>query len=144
MPCAAIPDSAVGSNFLMKLDVRTLPTGYKLTTENPRDVRVTRGKVVKLNFGATINHEVRLDITGKAFIGDSLDLSDKWISGIDKLLAVLAKQHSSLKIAYHQKGEDPDLAAARVAAIEETIATAWKMGKGKYKLVTTTSVGEGK
>ena len=144
VPCAAIPDSAVGSNFLMKLDVRTLPTGYKLTTENPRDVRVTRGKVVKLNFGATINHEVRLDITGKAFIGDSLDLSDKWISGIDKLLAVLAKQHSSLKIAYHQKGEDPDLAAARVAAIEETIATAWKMGKGKYKLVTTTSVGEGK
>ena len=144
VPCAAIPDSAVGSNFLMKLDVRTLPTGYKLTTENPRDVRVTRGKVVKLNFGATINHEVRLDITGKAFIGDSLDLSDKWLSGIDQLLGLLAKQHSSLKIAYHKNGEDPDLAAARVAAMEETITTAWKMGKHKYKLVATTSVEDGK
>ena len=144
VPCAAIPDSAVGSNFLMKLDVRTLPTGYKLTTENPRDVRVTRGKVVKLNFGATINHEVRLDITGKAFIGNSLDLSDKWISGIDKLLAVLAKQRSSLKIVYHQGGENSDLAAARVAAMEETIAAAWKANKGKYKLVITTSVEEGK
>ena len=144
VPCAAIPDSAVGSNFLMKLDVRTLPTGYKLTTENPRDVRVTRGKVVKLNFGATINHEVRLDMTGKAFIGDSLDLSDKWLSGIDQLLGLLEKQHSSLKIAYHKNGEDPNLAAARVAAMQETITTAWTMGKHKYKLVTTTSVEEGK
>ena len=144
VPCAAIPDSAIGSNFLMKLDVRTLPTGYRLTTENPRDVRVTRGKVVKLNFGATINHEVRLDITGKAFNGDSLDLTDKWIGGTDQLLAVLAQQRSSLKIVYHQNGEDADLAAARVAAVQETIATAWKMGQGKYKLVIATSVGIGK
>ncbi len=144
VPCAAIPDAAVGSNFLMKLDVRTLPTGYKLTTENPRDVRVTRGKVVKLNFGATANHEVRLDIAGKAFIGGSLDLSDKWLSGIDRLIAILAKQRSTLKIVYHTSGENPDLANARVAAMEETITTAWTMGKHKYKLVTTTGVEEGK
>ncbi len=144
VPCAAIPDAAIGSNFLMKLDVRTLPTGYKLTTENPRDVRVTRGKVVKLNFGATINHEVRLDITGKAFLGGSVDLTEKWIDGIDKLIAILASQRSTLKIVYHQGGDDLDLANARVSAIEETIVTAWQMSHGTYKLVTTTSVEEGK
>ena len=144
VPCAAIPDAAIGSNFLMKLDVRTLPTGYKLTTENPRDVRVTRGKVVKLNFGATINHEVRLDITGKAFVGGSLDLTEKWIGGIDKLIAILASQRCTLKIVYHQGGEDAGLANERVSTIEETIATAWQMSHGTYKLVTTTSVEEGK
>ena len=52
VPCAAIPDAAIGSNFLLKLDPRTLPTGYQVTSENPRDVRVTRGKVTVLNFGA--------------------------------------------------------------------------------------------
>ncbi len=144
IPCAAIPDAAIGSNFLLKLDVRTLPTGYKLTTENPRDVRVTRGKVVKLNFGATINHEVRLDITSKAFVGGSVDLTEKWISGIDKLIAILASQRSTLKIVYHQGSENADLANERVSAIEETISTAWQMSHGTYKLVTTTSVEEGK
>ncbi|MDE2446046.1 MAG: DUF11 domain-containing protein, partial [Alphaproteobacteria bacterium] len=144
VPCAAIPDSAIGSNFVMKLDVRTLPTGYKLTTENPRDVRVTRGKVVKLNFGATINHDVRVDVTGKAFNPDSLELTDQWIGGIDKLLAVLAKQRSSLKLVYHQGGEMADLAQARVTALSDVISAAWKANGGTYKLVITTSVEEGK
>ena len=33
--CAAVPDEERGSNFILKLDDRTLPTGYRLTTENP-------------------------------------------------------------------------------------------------------------
>ena len=52
IPCADIPDADIGTNFIVKLDPRTLPTGYALTTENPRKVRLTRGKMVKLNFGA--------------------------------------------------------------------------------------------
>lgn len=143
VPCGAIPDAAIGSNFLMKLDVRTLPTGYKLTTENPRDVRVTRGKVVKLNFGATINHEVRIDITGKAFVGSTLDLTENWIGGVDKVLEVLSKKHATLKIIYNLKGEDPELARARAAAIAETISAAWQADQDKYELVITTSVEGG-
>ena len=143
VPCGAIPDAAIGSNFLMKLDVRTLPTGYKLTTENPRDVRVTRGKVVKLNFGAAINHEVRIDITGKAFVGSTLDLTENWIGGVDKVLDVLSKEHATLKIIYKLKGEDPELARARAAAIAETINAAWQADQDKYELVITTSIEGG-
>ena len=143
VPCGAIPDAAIGSNFLMKLDVRTLPTGYKLTTENPRDVRVTRGKVVKLNFGASINHEVRIDITGKAFVGSTLDLTENWIGGVDKVLDVLSKEHATLKIIYKLKGEDPELARARAAAIAETINAAWQADQDKYELVITTSIEGG-
>ncbi|MDO8991055.1 MAG: SdrD B-like domain-containing protein, partial [Sideroxyarcus sp.] len=43
--CAMVPNELRGSNFLMKLDERTLPTGFRVTTENPRDVRLTRGKI---------------------------------------------------------------------------------------------------
>lgn len=32
VPCAALP-ADIGSNFMLKLDTRTLPTGYRLTTE---------------------------------------------------------------------------------------------------------------
>jgi uncharacterized repeat protein (TIGR01451 family) len=143
VPCGAIPDAAIGSNFLMKLDTRTLPTGYKLTTENPRDVRVTRGKVVKLNFGAAINHEVRIDITGKAFVGSTLDLTEDWTRGVDKVLDVLSKQHATLKIVYRLKGEDAELARSRAAAIAETIDAAWQADQDKYKLVITTSIEGG-
>ena len=52
--CADIPDGDRGSNFILKVDVRSLPTGYRLTTENPGLVRLTSGKLAKLNFGASI------------------------------------------------------------------------------------------
>jgi uncharacterized repeat protein (TIGR01451 family) len=144
VPCAAIPDASIGSNYLLKLDVRTLPTGYKLTTENPRDVRVTRGKVVKLNFGASILREVRVDVTGKAFDSGTTDLTLKWAKGIDQLLNVLSKNRSTLKIVYHRGGEPEELALARVTAVEDTVNFAWKSGNGAYHLVTTTSVEDGK
>ena len=144
VPCAAIPDASIGSNYLLKLDVRTLPTGYKLTTENPRDVRVTRGKVVKLNFGASILREVRVDVTGKAFDEGTTDLTVKWAKGIDQLMRVLAKQRSTLKIIYHRSSEDRSLAQERVAAVEDTVNFAWTNGKGAYPLVTSTTVEDGK
>ncbi len=33
--CAVVPDEDRGSNFILKLDDRTLPTGYRVTGENP-------------------------------------------------------------------------------------------------------------
>jgi large repetitive protein len=60
--CAAVPEEDRGSNFILKLDERSLPTGYRLTTENPRVQRATRGKMLRYNFGATIHRVVRIDI----------------------------------------------------------------------------------
>ncbi len=62
IPCAMIADSENGSNFLLKADVRTLPLGFATTTENPRVVRATRGKFVKLNFGAAFRPKLRIDL----------------------------------------------------------------------------------
>jgi uncharacterized repeat protein (TIGR01451 family) len=49
--CAAVPDARIGSNFVLKLDPRTLPLGWEPTTDNPRSIRLTRGKMGELNFG---------------------------------------------------------------------------------------------
>jgi uncharacterized repeat protein (TIGR01451 family) len=51
--CIAVPDEARGSNAVLKLDPHTLPLGYEVTSENPRVVRLTRGKMTRVNFGAT-------------------------------------------------------------------------------------------
>jgi hypothetical protein len=49
--CAAVPDARIGSNFVLKLDTRTLPLGWDVTSDNPRSIRLTRGKFGELNFG---------------------------------------------------------------------------------------------
>ena len=57
--CAAVPDARIGSNFVLKLDPRTLPLGWMPTTDNPRSIRLTRGKMGELNFGVAPADSVR-------------------------------------------------------------------------------------
>ena len=141
VPCAAIPDAAIGSNFLLKLDPRTLPQGYKVTTENPRDVRVTRGKATELNFGATKHHNVRVDVTGSAFASDNTDLISTWAKGVTRLCKVLGKNNSELLIFYHQGGETGELAQGRVDALEATIR---QTCDPKHSIKIKKQVAEGK
>lgn len=119
--CAAIPQADRGSNFVMKLDERTLPSGYRMTTENPRDVRVTRGKMVKLNFGATVHKVVRLEVDGRAFADDGQQLSAQWNEQIAQLLTQLAERPTVLRIAYRMTGEGKDVAEQRLKALTERI-----------------------
>lgn len=126
--CAAIPQADHGSNFIMKLDERTLPSGYRLTTENPRDVRVTRGKLVKLNFGATVHRVVRLELAGSAFAGDGTDLAPDWDSQIRALPDKLKERPSVLRIAYRLGLEAADLGRKRLDALADKIKALWQAG----------------
>ena len=134
VPCAALPDQRIGSNFIMKLDTRTLPSGYRLTTENPRVVRLTAGKMTKLNFGASIGRVVRLDLTEDAFETGGKDLRQEWGRGVDQLLAVLAKEESVLRLSYVGADADQKLARDRVEKLKQRIADAWKTKGAGYKL----------
>ena len=89
--CAAVPDEDRGSNFVLKLDERSLPTGYRLTTENPRVQRITRGKMVRFNFGATIHRAVRIDIADGVFVPGTTELRIQWTSKMDQLREELKK-----------------------------------------------------
>ncbi len=141
VPCAAIPDAAIGSNFILKVDPRTLPQGYKLTTGNALVVRLTRGKMTELNFGAGKHHEVRVDVTGNAFASDNTDLIPTWAKGVARLCKVLGKNNSDLVIFYHQGGETGELAQGRVDALEATIR---QTCDPKHSLKIKKQVAEGK
>lgn len=140
VPCAEVPDAATGSNFLMKLDTRTLPTGYIVTSENPRDVRLTRGKITKLNFGASILRDVALDLEDAAFIAGKIALKPEWSKGVERLMAVLRQEPSVLKIRMKHGAGQKKLAAQRLAAVKKLIERSWQKSGGKYRLVISTQM----
>src|SRR5215469_16608385 len=51
--CAITPLEGRGSNFALKLDDRTLPSGYRPTTPAVLVERATRGKALRFEFGAS-------------------------------------------------------------------------------------------
>jgi uncharacterized repeat protein (TIGR01451 family) len=131
--CAAIPNEYRGSNFVMKLDERTLPSGYRVTTENPRDVRMTRGKLTKLNFGATIHRVVRVEVNDAAFEKGTTTLLPEWRSRIESLPQTLAKQPSVVRIAYADV-TDAKLAKQRKQALIKQIRQLWEALHREYPL----------
>ena len=135
VPCPMIPNPDRGSNFVMKLDERSLPSGYRVTTENPRDVRLTRGKLVKLNFGATIHRVVRVELAGAAFEAGKTDLKPEWRAQVDALPARLEERPSVVRVAYARGDDPPELARKRAEAVRELIHKAWKGKRGRYTLI---------
>jgi hypothetical protein len=90
--CAVAPDEDRGSNFILKVDDRTLPTGYRITTENPRVQRATRGKMMKFNFGAAINKIVRIDVANGVFEPGTTEMRIQWKPRMDLLMGELKKK----------------------------------------------------
>ncbi|MCB5186057.1 DUF11 domain-containing protein [Methylobacillus gramineus] len=124
--CADIPNMDRGANFVMKLDERTLPSGYRVTTENPRDVRVTRGKMVKLNFGATVHRVVRLDVNDSAFEPEANELKPQWQQAFADMVKQLDGRPSVLRIAYDPGGGGEHLAKKRLDSVAKAARKLWK------------------
>jgi large repetitive protein len=139
VPCAALPRST-GSNFTLKLDLRSLPVGYTVTTENPRTLRLTAGKVAKINFGVSDTEVVDIDLTAAAFAEGSTEASAALDKGIRALIADIKTKPSSLRLTYVlQSGEDKTTAVARLQVVEKMIRKAWR-GVGQYELQIQKSV----
>jgi hypothetical protein len=122
--CAMVPNELRGSNFLMKLDERTLPTGFRVTTENPRDVRLTRGKMSKLNFGATIHRVVRLDVTDAAYTADAFKA--EWKVKLEQMPELLKQRPSVLRLAYKVGADGEETARKRLKALSQEMRAKWK------------------
>ncbi|WP_338531543.1 DUF7507 domain-containing protein [Nitratireductor thuwali] len=138
--CADLPDQRIGSTFIMKLDPRTLPTGYRMVSENPRTVRLTAGKASRLNFAAAIGRLVRLDLTAEAFEPGSTALRPEWEQGLGQLIALLSAEPSTLRLAYIDQGTDRRTAAKRTKAVRKLIQHRWKQSAPKYTLHIETRV----
>ncbi|WP_299685935.1 hypothetical protein [uncultured Tateyamaria sp.] len=137
VPCALLPDQRIGSNFLLKLDDRSLPTGYRVTTENPRVMRVTAGKMVEMNFGARLGNLVEIDLTATAFAGDAP--SAALVQGLLGLVTQIQDEPSAIVLRYYRSDETVGTARARLRAAEAELRKAWK-GRGTYRLDIERSV----
>jgi len=133
--CASVPNPYRGSNFIVKLDERSLPSGYRVTTENPRVVRLTRGKLVKANFGAAIHRVIRLDMANDAFELSSSELKLDYVKRIDSLLDILKQSASVLRISYLADYETEDLAQDRLANAKTLIKERWQAIDCCYDLI---------
>jgi uncharacterized repeat protein (TIGR01451 family) len=132
--CPVRPDSAIGTDFIVKVDERTLPSGYRLTTDNPETVRLTAGKVTKLNFGATIHRVVRVEVNAAAF--DVLELRPEVAAQLDALVASLKDQRSIVRLAYSAAEESDSTVQARLDSLKALLAQLWKTHECRYPLHT--------
>ena len=140
LTCAVVPDPDRGSNFILKVDDRTLPSGYRLTTENPLVERATRGKMLKFNFGATLHKVVKLDIADGVFEPGTTEMRVQWKPRVDLLLGVLKKAPSVLRLSYLADAEDEGLVKARLKTVKQEIVSRWKLKEGNYDLTIETEV----
>jgi len=135
--CAAIPDEQRGSNFILKLDERSLPSGYRVTTENPRVQRLTRGKMNRFNFGATVHHVVTLSVADGVFRSGATEMRPQWTPRIGLLIEELRKQASILRITYLADVEPAGLVDKRLAALKARILESWQQFSDQELVIET-------
>ncbi|MCK0139919.1 hypothetical protein [Aliiroseovarius sp. F47248L] len=137
VPCAALPRT-IGSNFMLKLDKRSLPTGYRVTTENPRVIRLTPGKIAKLNFGAAIGNVVDIDLTRAAFANGTTQPSTGLAQALSALVNQISDKETAIELTYVlDAGEDAATGRARLRAIKQVLERQWH---GNYRLDVGTNV----
>ena len=132
--CAIVPNESRGSNFVLKLDDRTLPSGFRLSTEPVQVKRATRGKALRMNFGASIFRVVAIDLADAAFDPGQTSVRPQWQPRIDLLLSELCKAPSVLRLSYVGDTEDAGLVKRRLEAIRQQVTAAWNEKACGYRL----------
>jgi len=130
--CAITPNENRGSNFVLKLDDRTLPSGFRMSTKQLMVKRVTRGKAMQFNFGASIYRVVGIDLSDAAFEPGTTKIRAQWQPRLNVLLEELRKAPSVLRLSYIADTEDAGLVEKRVQAIKRQLTESW--GKTNYAL----------
>ena len=138
--CAIVPNQYRGSDFVLKLDDRTLPSGFRPSTRPVQVARATRGKALKINFGASIHRVVGLDIADPAFEPGTIEMRPQWQPRIHVLLRELATAPSTLRLSYVADVEDESLVEQRLEALKEMILDAWEEENCCYELVVESEI----
>src|SRR4029453_8513816 len=122
--CAITPDERRGSNFVVKLDDRTLPSGFRLSGDQVQIKRATRGKALKFNFGASIHRVVAIDLSDTVFEQNSTGIRVQWRPRLNLLLEELRKAPAVLRLSYVADTEDAALVGRRVEAVKQQLSDA--------------------
>ena len=133
--CAITPREGRGSNFMLKLDDRTLPSGFRGTTNAFQIKRATRGKALHFSFGASIYRVVGLDIADPVFVPGSIEMRPQWRPRIGLLMKELQKGPALLRLSYIADVEDQKLVERRIKTITQLVKDAWRELDCCYRLV---------
>ncbi|PYT82418.1 MAG: hypothetical protein DMG41_33335 [Acidobacteria bacterium] len=132
--CAITPNEDRGSNFVLKLDDRTLPSGFRMSTDQVQIKRATRGKALKFDFGASIHRVVAIDLSDAAFEPGKTEIRIQWRPRVNLLLDELRKVPSVLRLYYVADTEDEALVEQRLEAFKRQLTEAWDAKKDGYVL----------
>ena len=119
VPCAIIADNERGSNVLLKTDIRTLPLGYATTSENPRVMRATRGKFIKMNFGAAFMPKMRVDLYADDFQTGRLKPTAK--ARVGAQLGQSATAERAVLIYHANEGETAVMGQAKLDDVRQYV-----------------------
>jgi uncharacterized repeat protein (TIGR01451 family)/fimbrial isopeptide formation D2 family protein len=133
--CAIVPNETRGSNFVIKLDDRTLPSGFRSSSRPVQVQRATRGKSLRVNFGASIHRVVGLDIADAVFEPGTIEMRNQWKPRIGLLMDELQKGPAVLRLSYVADVENEHLVQQRLDTVQEQITTAWQELDCCYELV---------
>jgi uncharacterized repeat protein (TIGR01451 family)/fimbrial isopeptide formation D2 family protein len=133
--CAIAPNENRGSNFVLKIDDRTLPSGYRASTREVQIKRATRGKALNFDFGASIHRVVAMDLADPVFEPGSTELRAMWQPRLGLLVEELQKSPAVLRLSYLADVEDPNLVDRRVKRIKAQISEMWTELNCCYELV---------
>jgi uncharacterized repeat protein (TIGR01451 family) len=134
LTCADLPSRDIGSTFLLKLDPASLPSGFRILSENPRAVRLTAGKVTRINFATAVARVIRVDVNSDAFVMNTMQLRPEWQPRLHQLIALLRSEPSILRLSYIDQNAERALAGQRVNSLRDTIRQLWKRNAGNYRL----------
>jgi uncharacterized repeat protein (TIGR01451 family) len=132
--CAITPNEDRGSNFVLKLDDRTLPSGFRMSTDQVQIKRATSGKALKFDFGASIHRVVAIDLSDAAFEAGKTEIRIQWRPRVNLLLEELRKAPSVLRLSYVADTEDEALVQQRLEAFKQQLTEAWDAKKDGYVL----------
>jgi uncharacterized repeat protein (TIGR01451 family) len=123
--CAVTPNESRGSNFVLKLDDRTLPSGFRTSTDLLKIERATRGKALRMNFGASIHRVVAIDLSDVAFEPGTTKIRAQWKPRIKALVEELRKSPAVLRLSYIADTEDASLVERRMETFKRQIMEMW-------------------
>jgi uncharacterized repeat protein (TIGR01451 family) len=137
--CALVPNEDRGSNFILKLDERSLPSGYRMSTRPSEVKRASAGKALRFNYGASVHRVVGLDLADAVFEPGTTTVRQQWLPRLDRVMDELAKSPATLRLSYVGDIEDAGLVKQRIAVVKAEIAQRWKaLDRGELEIETET------
>jgi hypothetical protein len=125
---------------VLKLDDRTLPSGFRMSTDQVQIKRATRGKALRINFGASIYKVVAIDLSDAAYEPGTTEIRVQWRPRVNVLLEELRKAPAVLRLSYVADTEDAALVERRVQAFKQQVAEAWDAKRDSYVLTVEPEV----